>query len=102
MSEEQKKQVGVGALVVSIGLYTLARLVLVVVVAAIIVGVGKLAGVNVPVLVAAVFGVLIALPLGMMLFKSLRTRVNTQISTVDAQRRRRHEELQSRLRGSDS
>ncbi len=89
-----------GSLLASIGLYTLARLVLVVVVAAIIIGIGKLAGVNVPLLVAAVFGVLIALPLGMVVFKSLRTRVNTQISAVDEQRRKRHDDLQSKLRGS--
>ncbi|GAB25938.1 hypothetical protein GOPIP_088_00480 [Gordonia polyisoprenivorans NBRC 16320 = JCM 10675] len=100
VSEERKPQVGMGSLLASIGLYTLARLVLVVVVAAIIIGIGKLAGVNVPLLVAAVFGVLIALPLGMVVFKSLRTRVNTQISAVDEQRRKRHDELQSKLRGS--
>lgn len=85
---------------VSMVLYTGARLVLVVVIAAIIVGAGALFGVQIPVFVAAVFGVLIALPLGMFLFKSLRLRLNGQISALDADRRRRHEELQSRLRGS--
>lgn len=102
MSEEQNKQVGAGTLAVSVGLYTVARLVLVVAIATIIWGVGALAGVDVPIVVAAVFGVLIALPLGMVVFKSLRLRVNTQISAVDAQRRRRHDDLQARLRGSDS
>ena len=101
VSEEQQKQVGAGSLAYSIGLYTIARLGLVVVIAAIIIGIGKLAGVNVPTLVAAVFGVLIALPLGMVLFKKLRLRVNAQISAVDAQRRSRHDDLQAKLRGSE-
>ncbi|NDK89868.1 DUF4229 domain-containing protein [Gordonia desulfuricans] len=101
VSEEQKEHVGAGDLTLSIALYTVARLVLVVALAAIIWGVGKLAGVDVPVLVAAVFGVLIALPLGMVVFKKLRVRVNNQIAIVDGQRRARHEDLQSRLRGGN-
>ncbi|GAA3700316.1 hypothetical protein GCM10022238_14990 [Gordonia hankookensis] len=88
-----------GSVALSLALYTLARLALVVVVAAIIIGGGAIAGVQVPLLVAAVFGVLIALPLGMVLFKSLRLRVNRQIAAVDDARRRRHDDLQSRLRG---
>ena len=96
-----QRGVGMGDLVVSILLYTVARLLLVVVVAAIIMGIGALAGVTVPLLVAAVFGVLIALPLGMVLFKKLRVRVNTQIAAVDSERRRKHEDLQTRLRGAD-
>ncbi|MGW0036304.1 DUF4229 domain-containing protein [Gordonia sp. NPDC003376] len=101
VSEEQKEHVGAGDLALSIALYTVARLVLVVALAAIIWGVGKLAGVDVPLLVAAVFGVLIALPLGMVVFKKLRVRVNNQIAVVDGQRRARHEDLQSRLRGGN-
>ncbi|WP_020791027.1 DUF4229 domain-containing protein [Gordonia sp. NB41Y] len=101
MSEEQKEHVGAGDLTLSIALYTVARLVLVVALAAIIWGVGKLAGVDVPLLVAAVFGVLIALPMGMVVFKKLRVRVNNQIAIVDGQRRARHEDLQSRLRGGN-
>ncbi|WLP93041.1 DUF4229 domain-containing protein [Gordonia sp. NB41Y] len=101
VSEEQKEHVGAGDLTLSIALYTVARLVLVVALAAIIWGVGKLAGVDVPLLVAAVFGVLIALPMGMVVFKKLRVRVNNQIAIVDGQRRARHEDLQSRLRGGN-
>ncbi|WP_331852582.1 DUF4229 domain-containing protein [Gordonia insulae] len=104
MSEDavtDHKQPTVGSVALSVALYTLARLALVVVVAAIIMGVGALVGVEVPLLVAAVFGVLIALPLGMVMFKSLRLRVNGQIAAVDAARKQRHDDLQSRLRGSD-
>lgn len=97
MSEE--KEATAGSVALSVALYTLARLALVVVVAAIIMGVGALFGVEVPLLVAAVFGVLIALPLGLVLFKSLRLRVNRQIAAVDDSRKKRHDDLQSRLRG---
>jgi xanthine/uracil permease len=102
VSEEQQSQGSAGSLALAVALYTVARLALVVVLAAIIWGIGKLAGVDVPILVAAVFGVLIALPLGMVVFKSLRLRVNEQIAAVDEQRRRRHDDLQTRLRGSGS
>lgn len=92
---------GAGSLALPLALYTLARLGLVVVAAAIILGVGMAIGVTIPLLVAAVFGVLIALPLGMVLFKPLRLRVNRQIAIVDADRKRRHDDLQARLRGND-
>nr|WP_040510041.1 DUF4229 domain-containing protein [Gordonia soli] len=88
-----------GSLALSVALYTLARIGLVIVIAAIIFGVGQLVGVDVPLLVAAVFGVLIALPLGMVAFKRLRLRVNEQIAAIDAERRRKHDDLQARLRG---
>ncbi|ROZ98805.1 DUF4229 domain-containing protein [Gordonia sp. OPL2] len=95
----EEKEATAGSVALSVALYTLARLALVVVVAAIIMGVGALFGVEVPLLVAAVFGVLIALPLGLVLFKSLRLRVNRQIAAVDDSRKKRHDDLQSRLRG---
>lgn len=89
-----------GSLALALLAYTFARLALVVVVAAIIVFGARLVGVDVPLYVAAVFGVLIALPLGMVAFKSLRLRVNRQIAALDRDRKRRHDDLQSRLRGA--
>ena len=97
MSEE--KEATAGSVALSVALYTLARLALVIIVAAIIMGVGALFGVEVPLLVAAVLGLMIALPLGLVLFKSLRLRVNRQIAAVDDSRKKRHDDLQSRLRG---
>lgn len=88
-----------GRLASALAIYTLVRLGLVVVLAAVIYGVGFLAGVDVPVLVAAIFAVVIALPVGMIAFRSLRLRVNTAIAEVDEDRRRKREALQSRLRG---
>ncbi|MCZ4536617.1 DUF4229 domain-containing protein [Gordonia terrae] len=79
--------------------YTFARLLLVTAVVVIIMVGGNLVGVEVPFLVAAVFGVLIALPLGMVLFKTLRLKVNSEIATLEAGRRSKHDDLQARLRG---
>ncbi|WP_137873581.1 DUF4229 domain-containing protein [Rhodococcus sp. Q] len=83
----------------NLALYTLARLALVVVIAAIILGVSSLVGAQIPLLVAAIFAVIIAMPLSLVLFKKLRTQVNEQISAVDAQRRQDRDELRSKLRG---
>ncbi|MDL9936082.1 DUF4229 domain-containing protein [Gordonia sp. ABSL1-1] len=96
---DSTERVGTGPLLLAIAAYTAARLALVVVVAAIIMGVGRLVDVDVPLFVAAVFGVLIALPLGMVAFKPLRLRVNRQIAAVEGERRARQGDLQARLRG---
>ncbi|MDJ0358909.1 DUF4229 domain-containing protein [Rhodococcus sp. H29-C3] len=90
-----------GELFRDIALYTGARLLLVIVIAAAIFGIGLIFGVEVPILVAAVFGVLIALPLSLVLFKSLRIRVNVSIAGVDEGRRQARADLQSKLRGED-
>ncbi|TQF68633.1 DUF4229 domain-containing protein [Rhodococcus spelaei] len=88
-----------GRLARDLALYTLARLGLVVLIAALILGVSQLINVDVPLLVALIFAVVIALPLSLVLFKSLRTRVNMQISAVDEQRRRDRDDLRAKLRG---
>lgn len=88
-----------GSMISALVLYTLARLALVAALAAVIYFVGGLF-VQVPVIVAAMFGILIALPLGMVLFKPLRLRVNAQVAAIDAQRQQRRDDLESRLRGN--
>ncbi|EGD55351.1 DUF4229 domain-containing protein [Gordonia neofelifaecis] len=98
---DQKPSATMTTLIGAVALYTLARLALVVVIAGVIMLGAKVVGVDVPVLVAAVFGVLIALPLGMVVFKSLRLKVNEQIVQVDAQRSAQRSDLQARLRGED-
>lgn len=98
-TEKGEAPATMGTLIVSVLAYTVARLVLVVAIAAVIYFVGQAVSVNVPVLVAAVFGVLIALPLGLVLFKPLRLRVNDQIARVDAERSARRDDLSARLRG---
>ncbi|NNH75419.1 DUF4229 domain-containing protein [Nocardia uniformis] len=86
----------------NLALYTLARLAMVVVLTAVIIGVAGLVKVEVPLIVAALFALLIAMPLSMMLLKSLRTKVNQDIAVVDAKRRADKEQLRSRLRGDDA
>lgn len=100
-AEPAEKTASVASLTGWVALYTLVRMGLVVVVAAIIVGVGLLFDVEVPLLVAAVFGVLIALPIGMVTFKSIRLKVNQQIAEVDADRAARRSDLHARLRGDE-
>lgn len=83
--------------------YVAARLVLVVAVAAVILGVGHLLGVrDFPVVVALLFAIVIALPLGIWLFAPLRRRATESIAAMDARRRRDREQLQARLRGDSA
>lgn len=83
--------------------YTLARLLLVVVLAAVIFGAGHLLGVSdFPLVVAILFALVIALPLGIWLFAPLRRRATASISAIDERRRKDREQLQARLRGEET
>ena len=88
-----------GRLARDLALYTLARLALMAVVAAVIFFGAMVFGVQVPVLVAMVFALVVAFPLSIVLFKKLRIRVNEGIAAVDEQRRADRADLQARLRG---
>ncbi|CAM2841273.1 DUF4229 domain-containing protein [Prescottella defluvii] len=90
-----------GHLVRDVALYSVARLGLVVVLAAVILLGGNLIGVEVPFIVAALFAVLIALPLSLVLFSKMRKRVNEDIASVDARRRADKADLHAKLRGED-
>ncbi|MFD3812715.1 DUF4229 domain-containing protein [Rhodococcus sp. NPDC058639] len=90
---------GTGTLVRDVALYSLARLGLVVVLALLIMYVPRIFGVEIPLLVAALFAVLIALPVSLVLFKTLRRRVNEGIAAVDERRRTDRAALENRLRG---
>lgn len=100
-SSGARRPATMGSLLGWVAAYTLARLALVAAVTAVIIGVGRLVGVDVYFLAAVAFGVLIALPLGMVLFKKIRLKVNAQIAEVDADRAAKRSDLQSRLRGDD-
>lgn len=82
-----------------LGFYTLARLVLVAVLAAVIIGIGKATSHSIPLLVALMFAIVLSLPISMLLFKGLRTRVNASIAVVDQRRRSDKADLRARLRG---
>ncbi|OKH61690.1 membrane protein [Mycobacterium sp. SWH-M1] len=90
-------------LLLDVAAYVAARLVLVVVVAAVILGIGALIGLrDFPVVVALMFAIVIALPLGIWLFAPLRRRATESIAAVDERRRAERAQLQARLRGDNT
>lgn len=83
-----------------IGAYLIARLLLVAALAAAIYFGAHLLGVTAfPLVVALLFAIVIALPLGIWVFGPLRRRATASIAAVDEQRRQDRSELQARLRG---
>jgi hypothetical protein len=88
--------------VVDVLLYVLARLLLVVALTAVIFGAGHLLGVRVPLVVALLFALVIALPLGIWIFSPLRRRATASIAVFDERRRKDREQLQARLRGEQA
>jgi hypothetical protein len=82
--------------------YTLARLLLVVVLTAVILGGGHLLGVrDFPLVIALLFAIVIALPLGLWIFAPLRKRATASVAALDERRRRDRAQLQARLRGDE-
>jgi hypothetical protein len=89
-------------LVVDVLVYAAARLVLVAVLTGVIFFGGHLLGVReFPIVVALLFALVIALPLGIWLFRPLRERATASIAAVDERRRQDRDQLQARLRGED-
>jgi hypothetical protein len=89
-----------GAAAVYILLYVAARLALVAALTAAIYGIAWLLGIReFPLAVALLFALVIAMPLGMWLFGSLRRRATAALATANERRRRDREQLQARLRG---
>ena len=82
--------------------YTLARLLTVGVLTVAIVGIARLINVEVPLVVAMLFAIVLAMPLGVWLLGPLRRRATAGIADVDDRRRRDSEQLQARLRGEES
>jgi hypothetical protein len=90
-------------LVVDVLAYVAARLLLVVALTAVIFGVGHLLGVrDFPLVVAMLFALVVALPLGIWAFTPLRHRATASIAAFDERRRKDREQLQARLRGEES
>ena len=86
--------------VVDVLLYAAARLVLVVVLSGAIYAVARLLGVTqFPIVVAVLFALIIAMPLGIWLFGPLRRRATAGLAIAGERRRREREQLQARLRG---
>lgn len=86
--------------VIDVLLYAAARLLLAVALAAAIYGVARLIGVSqFPIVVAALFALVIAMPLGIWLFGPLRRRATASLATAGERRRREREQLRARLHG---
>ena len=88
--------------VVDVLLYAAARLLLVVVLSGAIYGVARLLGITeFPVVVAVLFALIIAMPLGIWLFGPLRRRATAGLAIAGERRRLEREQLRARLRGED-
>ena len=86
--------------VVDVLLYAGARLLLAVVLTGVIFLAAQLLGVTpFPVVVAALFALIIAMPLGIWLFTPLRGRATAALAVAGERRRTEREQLQARLRG---
>lgn len=91
---------GMGRAILDIVVYTAARLALVIVLSAVIYGLGWVLGVrDFPVIVAALLGLIVAMPLGMWVFSPLRRRATASLALAGERRRRDREQLRARLRG---
>jgi uncharacterized protein DUF4229 len=89
-----------GRAAVSVLIYVVARLVLVVVLSAAIYAAARLLGVHeFPVVIAVLFALVIAMPLGIWLFSPLRRRASAGLAVATERRRRDREQLRARLRG---
>ena len=89
-------------LVLDVLAYVVARLLLVAVLAAAIFGAGHLLGVrDFPLVIALLFAIVIALPLGMWVFAPLRRRATASVAAFDERRRKDREQLRARLQGED-
>lgn len=89
-------------LLLDVLVYVLARLLLVAVLTVVILGVGHLVGLDeFPLVIALLFALVIALPLGIWVFAPLRRRATASIAALDERRRKDREQLQARLRGED-
>ncbi|WP_205876334.1 DUF4229 domain-containing protein [Mycobacterium camsae] len=86
--------------VVAVLLYVTARLLLFVVVTAVIYGLARLLGLtDFPLFVAALGGLIIAMPLGMWVFSPLRRRATATLAVAGERRRQERERLRARLSG---
>jgi Protein of unknown function (DUF4229) len=95
-----KAQSSAGHAAVSVVLYVAARLALAAILTAVIYAVGRLLGVHeFPIVVAMLFALVIAMPLGIWLFGPLRRRATADLEVATERRRRDREQLRARLRG---
>jgi hypothetical protein len=89
-------------MLMDVAAYALARLLLAAVLTAVIFGAAQLLGIaEFPLVVALLFAIVIALPMGIWVFAPLRRRATASIAAFDERRRSDREQLRARLRGED-
>jgi antibiotic biosynthesis monooxygenase (ABM) superfamily enzyme len=82
-----------------VAVYAVARLLLVAALTAVIFGVGHFVGIaEFPLVVALLFAIVVALPLGIWVFAPLRDRATASMARFDERRRIDREHLRARLR----
>lgn len=82
--------------------YMAARVLLAAALTGVIYGVARLAGITqFPIVVAVLFALIIAMPLGIWVFAPLRRRATAALAIAGERRRRERELLQARLHGED-
>jgi hypothetical protein len=87
-------------IVVDVLLYAVARLLLVAALTGAIYWVARSLGVTqFPIVVAALFALIIGMPLGIWLFGPLRRRATASLAVTGERRRRERDELRARLQG---
>ncbi|WP_406817177.1 DUF4229 domain-containing protein [Mycobacterium sp. M23085] len=85
---------------VHVAAYLAARVLLAVALTGVIYGVARLAGITqFPIVVAVLFALIIAMPLGIWMFAPLRRRATAALAIAGERRRRERELLQARLHG---
>ncbi|MDN5860438.1 MAG: DUF4229 domain-containing protein [Pseudonocardia sp.] len=87
---------GAPGLATTFALYAVARLGLV----AIVAGILTVAGV--PLIIAVLAGILVALPLSMVVFRGLRRRLDSALAATVVRRRAERSALRARLRGEEA
>ncbi len=87
------------ALVRDLALYSTFRVALVVVLTAAIYYLGCLVTDQMPLVVALLFAIIIALPVSMVSARTLRHRVNANVAVLGAARRERRDDFRKRLQG---
>jgi len=90
-------------MLIDVAVYTLARLLLAAALTAVIFFLAHLIGIaEFPLVVAVLFAIVLALPLGIWVFAPLRRRATASIAEFDERRRTDRADLRARLRGDES
>ncbi|KBZ68450.1 DUF4229 domain-containing protein [Mycobacterium colombiense] len=99
-ADESAAQPAGNRVAVHVAAYMAARVLLAVALTGVIYGVARLAGIaQFPIVVAVLFALIIAMPLGIWVFAPLRRRATAALAIAGERRRRERELLQARLHG---